>query len=204
MWNDVLLGRQGKEFFAKADTCKNVFAEADTGERMSCYSRHVKGHVIVGRNINMTPQTVGARALAHFALSCQSSLMAHVYWFALHCIELHLWWCQREKLTEEHREVPVASCGFYSGLWTVDEPCRFFRTELPLQSCVVSAEVCSCWFVRGGCWTDWTRAADSCLVFASGMDWEQQRLDLPQKTIPSFYLFIYLFIFGFLKQGFSV
>jgi hypothetical protein len=30
---------------------------------------------------------------------------------------------------------------------------------------------------------DWTAVADSCSVFASGLDWEQRRLELPQRTI---------------------
>ena len=47
---------------------KGCFAEADTGERMFCYSRHVKGHVMK-----------------------DSLLTTHMYWSALHCIvELHL------------------------------------------------------------------------------------------------------------------
>ena len=36
------------------------FPEADTGERMFCYSKHVKGHMMFRRNINMSPLTVGS------------------------------------------------------------------------------------------------------------------------------------------------
>ena len=39
---------------------KGCFAEADTGERIFCYSKHVKGYMMFRRNINMMPQTVGA------------------------------------------------------------------------------------------------------------------------------------------------
>jgi hypothetical protein len=46
---------------------KGCFAEGDTGERMFCYSKHMKGHVMFRRNINMTPQTVGGRTLVPFA-----------------------------------------------------------------------------------------------------------------------------------------
>jgi hypothetical protein len=45
----------------------------------------------------MTPQTVGAKALIRFVLPNYSSLIAHMYWFALHCfVELH-----RETLAKE-------------------------------------------------------------------------------------------------------
>jgi hypothetical protein len=36
----------------------DVFAKADTGERMFCYSRHMKERMMARKNINMTPQTV--------------------------------------------------------------------------------------------------------------------------------------------------
>jgi hypothetical protein len=41
-----------------------------TGERMFCYSRHVKGGMMFRWKINMTPQIVGAQALVCFALPC--------------------------------------------------------------------------------------------------------------------------------------
>lgn len=34
------------------------------------------------RNVNMTPQTVGAQALVCFALPSYPSLRTHMYWFA--------------------------------------------------------------------------------------------------------------------------
>lgn len=50
----------------------------------------------------MTPQTVGAQAVAHFALPCYSFLTAHMHWFVLHCfVELHLQCHPRENLTKE-------------------------------------------------------------------------------------------------------
>jgi hypothetical protein len=62
-----------KYCFAGAHKQKDVcFAEADTGERVFSYSKHVKGHMMFRRNLNMTPQTVGARALV--ALLCLTSL----------------------------------------------------------------------------------------------------------------------------------
>lgn len=36
------------------------FAEADTGEIMLYYIKHVKEHLLFRKNINMTPQIVGA------------------------------------------------------------------------------------------------------------------------------------------------
>ena len=40
-----------------------------SGERMFCYRKHVKGHMMFGKNRNMTQHTVGTRALVLFALS---------------------------------------------------------------------------------------------------------------------------------------
>ena len=69
---------------------KEYFAEADTGERIFCYSKHVKGHRMFTKNINMTPQTVGAQALVCFALPGYTSVTTCMYWFALHRIaKLH-------------------------------------------------------------------------------------------------------------------
>jgi hypothetical protein len=135
---------------------KGCFAEADTGERMVCYSRHVKGWVTFRRNINMTPQTVGAGALVCSASLRYSSLTAHMYWFTLHCIvELSWWWLDRN-LT---KNFSWGSCSFLLLLWPrlVGEPCGFFWIELPLLILVwylLSGLVCSCWIVSGDCWMD--------------------------------------------------
>ena len=69
MSNDVLLGHTGEGCFAKADT----------GKRMFYYSKHVKGHMMFRRNINMTPQTVGGQALVCFALPRYSSLTTDMH-----------------------------------------------------------------------------------------------------------------------------
>ena len=45
---------------------KECFPEADTGERMFCDNRHVKGEMIFRRTVNMTPQTVGPQILLCF------------------------------------------------------------------------------------------------------------------------------------------
>jgi hypothetical protein len=48
------------------------------------------------RNINMTPQTIGTRALPSY-----SSLTACMYWFALHCVpELSFCQLHKEKLPQ--------------------------------------------------------------------------------------------------------
>jgi hypothetical protein len=71
---------------------KEYFAEADTGERIFCYSKHVKGHRMFTKNINMTPQTVGVRALVCFAPPHYGHMMTHMHRFALHCrAKLQLW-----------------------------------------------------------------------------------------------------------------
>jgi hypothetical protein len=64
-YNNVLLGHIGER----------IFAEADTGERMFFYSKHMKGCMMFRRNINMTQQTVGAQVLVHIALPHWTSLM---------------------------------------------------------------------------------------------------------------------------------
>jgi len=57
---------------------KESFVEADTGERLFCQSRHMKGHVTKA-----------------------SSMMTHMYWSTLHCIvRLHLLRLHREKCTK--------------------------------------------------------------------------------------------------------
>ena len=121
-------------FFGKSVVSNDVLL-GHTGERMFCWSRHrlksILGnrHMMFRKYINVTPQTVGAGAW--------SSLMTHMYRFALRCItELHLWGLHQRTSCE----VPAASCCFIS-LRLVGEPCRFFWIELPpAGSCVVSAE----------------------------------------------------------------
>lgn len=55
-------------------------------------------------------------------------------------------------------KIPEASCDFF-GNGPTGEPHSFFSNELPLltDSCVVSG-------------VDWTGAANSCLLFARGLD----------------------------------
>lgn len=45
-YTEVFLGQTGESL-----------AEADTGERMVCYSKHVRGHMMFKRNIDVTQQT---------------------------------------------------------------------------------------------------------------------------------------------------
>ena len=63
-------GKSVMSAFCWGTQVKGWFAEADTGGRMFCYSRHVKGHMKFRRNINLTPRTVGAGALVCLALPC--------------------------------------------------------------------------------------------------------------------------------------
>ena len=57
---------------------KKCFAEADTGERMFCESKHMKGHMM------------------------KVSLLTHVYWSTLHCTgELYLLGLHRKKCTKK-------------------------------------------------------------------------------------------------------
>jgi hypothetical protein len=66
--------------------------ESQLCQMMFCYSRHVKGRVMFRENITMTLQEVGTPTLVCLALPHKSSMVTHMYWFALHCIaELYLW-----------------------------------------------------------------------------------------------------------------
>ena len=76
---DRLSELETSSFFGKSVMSNDVLL-GHTGERMFCYSKHVKGHMMFIRNINMTPQTVGAQLW--FALLCLPSLH--------HLAELHL------------------------------------------------------------------------------------------------------------------
>lgn len=59
-------GRQVEECLNRH--MKECSAQADTGEKMFCCSKQVKEHIIFRKNINITPQTMRGRALAHFTL----------------------------------------------------------------------------------------------------------------------------------------
>jgi hypothetical protein len=176
MSNDVFLGHTGERMFCwSRHRWKDVF----------CNSRHVEGHVIFRKNINMAPQTVGARTLVHFAMPCCSWLMTRKHWFTLHCVAgLCLWWHHREKRIKELLvRFPrlLAASSNLGGL---------------VSLVVLSGLTYPCWFVCGVCWVDWIETAGSCvicrvdwsaaadlvLVFASGLDWEQQRLKLLPKN----------------------
>jgi len=66
---------------------KENLAETDTGERMFCQSKQVKGHMMK-----------------------DSLLTAHMYWSALHCVvELHLLGLHRENHT---KKLLVLCCSF--------------------------------------------------------------------------------------------
>jgi len=125
------------------------------------------------RNINITPHTLEAWTLVRFALPPSFSLMTRMYWFTSYCIvELCLWWHLREKLAKGllQRFLQLLAASMDLG-W--------------LESLEVSSVLnCSFWFVCGVCRVGWTATSvHSYLVFASGLDWEQQRFELPQRTI---------------------
>ena len=123
---------------------------------MFCYSKHV----MFRRNINMTSQTVGACVLVCFAPLCYYLLTTHLYWFTLHCVtELHLWWCHWEKLT---KELLVR----FLGLLVTSSVALGLLASLAVSSGLNWP----CRFVCGDCWKDWTAAADSYLVFATGLN----------------------------------
>lgn len=70
---------------------KESFAEADAGERLLCYHRHMKGRIL-RKDINMTSTERGAQASVCFASSPWSALTTCVHRFALRCdAKLYLW-----------------------------------------------------------------------------------------------------------------
>ena len=73
MSNSVLLGHACERMFCWGTHVKGCFAETDTGERMLCSSRYVKGQVILRWNRSVIPQTVGLEhwfALLHLISLC--------------------------------------------------------------------------------------------------------------------------------------
>ena len=132
-------GTQVRGCLAEANV-RECFPEADTGERMFGYSKHVKGPVM--KEYKHDPADRGRGALAtssSLACSPYSLLTTLMYWFVLHSvvepnIERN---SPKENLT---REVPVAACRFCS---------------LPLgwvASLVYSSGLnYSCWFLPGVC-----------------------------------------------------
>ena len=73
-------------------TRERHFPEADTGERMFGYSKHVKGHLM--KEYKYDPTDSGKQALS-IGLVCSALLFlakTHMHWFTLHSIvELNLW-----------------------------------------------------------------------------------------------------------------
>ena len=102
--------------------------------------------------------------------------MTCVYWFILHCIaELCLWWLHREKLAKEL---------LVRFLWLLAASTDWGSNLCRLARLMVSSELnFPLWFLCSICWVDQTAAAGSCVVFASGLDWGQWRLQSPQRTI---------------------
>ena len=115
----------------------------------------MKGLVTFGRSIRMTPQTVGAEAPVCFAPPRYSSLMAHMYWFVLHCIPQPI--CDDAIETSSPKYFMGGSCGFLPLPWS-----RVVGEPFSLN--------CPCWFMCGDCKEDWATAADSCVVFATGLN----------------------------------
>lgn len=90
MSHDVLLGHTGerKDVLLKQTQEKKMFPEADSGERMFGYSKHIKGHLMKEHKYDLTDS--GRQALV-----CSDSIFfvkTHMYWVSLHSIvELNLW-----------------------------------------------------------------------------------------------------------------
>jgi hypothetical protein len=131
---------------------------------MFCYSRHVKECVLFRRNINITTQW----ELEH--------------WFALLYLAVLRWW---HACTGSPYIVLLSfTCGDIiernlpkNISWGFPQTrARWWASWIP------SGLNCGCRFVGGVYWVDLPAAADLGLVFASGLDWEQQRLESPPKN----------------------
>jgi hypothetical protein len=111
----------------------------------------------VWKEYKYDPTDSGKESMVCLAPPCWSLLTTGMYWFALYCIaELCLWWLHREKLAKELlvRFLQLLACSVNLGDWWASP------------------------FLL-----DWTALADSCEVSASGLNWEQWRLESPQRTI---------------------
>ena len=154
---------------------KEHLAEMDTGERM-CFER---------LNILHKHQE---EALG-IGSPCWSLLTMLLQWYTLqHFAGLYwsLWRC-REKSAKELFVVfwLLLDC-FHWLIADSVEPWGFCWIDRPLLVpgwWLPRGQDGSCWFLCGVCQMDWTTAAVSCLVFDSGLDWEQQRLESPWRTI---------------------
>jgi hypothetical protein len=128
---------------------------------------------------------VAAQALVCFGLPIRYSLTIHIYWNILvHHIywdaNIYLWWFHRKKLTKEIllRLLQVLAASLV--MWW-------------LVSLSVSSELSRpCWFMCGVCQVGWTAASDSCVVFSTGLDWGQWKLESPQSCILATFLCHYL------------
>ena len=112
---------------------KKGFADPDTGERMFCYSKHMKGCMMFRRNLNMTPQTVSSSS--RFGSPCSACLVfaddIHVLFHrTLHCLTSFMV-LLRGKLTNDLVRI-LWLLATSRDLGPIGELHSFFWIELPL------------------------------------------------------------------------
>jgi len=159
MPNDVLLGHIVKGGLAKANM-KDCFPEADIGERMFVYSKHLKGHLKKYKHAHsqweMSTETWFV--LFHFIFLCKWPACIGSPYIVLLSSTYLITPPLRETRPRTSLEVPAAVCSFCGlalGWWVSLAISSGFN-----YSCLVSA-----------CWKDWTVAAGSLLISANLEDW---------------------------------
>ena len=76
MWHTYEVETSG--FFGKSVMSNNVFL-GHRGERMFCYTKHVKGHMMFRRNINITPDSGNQALLRLVPLHCYHTCIGSPY-----------------------------------------------------------------------------------------------------------------------------
>jgi len=142
---------------------KTMIAEADTGENMFCYSKHVNGYLMLGRNINMIPETVGSRvywfAVLYFAILRWRHACISLLYSVLCAVELCLWWQHRERFSTELlvRFLLLLTTSSVGSIWLVSLK---VSSGLNGPYWFLYGLVYDCLIMGGDCWMDWTASVD--------------------------------------------
>ena len=137
----------------------------ERGHVMFYYSRYLRVHMMLWKDINITQQTVNAVVLYWFTFPPISGLHWALltlvftdntvgYWFVLSFFAgHHLLWLHREKCTKELLVVFLEASCYFDGLRPIASTLRFLLDKTALAGlCIVFSSGLSshCWFV----WTE--------------------------------------------------
>ena len=141
-------------------------------ERMLYWTRYSRGHMMFRKSISRTQQT-----------DSEWWCLATLYWSSL------IFACHDSVERNTPKDFSWYSVCFLSLLQICPSllgPHGFFWIKLLLLFrawCLLFKLDCGYWFVFGVCCLGWTAAADSCLVFGTGLSISWQLwLELPQRT----------------------